>query len=154
RVWRAVFVIRHFVAGSGDLAGGACVRSSVLVLLLMSRAYASITRANTTPMPLTFADDWVTSLFENDQIAFKAVNPEEVIRAIFARTRQMLINADKTNGALLAAANGGVPVVEVMKGLHQDTQVSHNPRDKGRIGNFHITVRFAGATHHVYLIET
>src|SRR5689334_17509573 len=105
-------------------------------------------------MPLTFADTWVTSLLEGDRFAYRAINTEEVIKSIFSDSKQMLVKTDKTSGALLAAANGGGAVVEVLKGLHQDTPVSHNPRDKNRDGNFHVTVRFGGATRHVYLIET
>ena len=104
-------------------------------------------------MGLKFSDDWVTSLNPNDQRVFANVNKEDVIRSVFANTKQVVIKTDATNGGLLTAANGDGTTVEVTKGLHQDTQFSHNPRDKHRSSNFHITVNFNG-TRHVYLAET
>ena len=101
-------------------------------------------------MPIVFEEGWNTV----DANGLEGLNTVGTVDELFSTSRLALIKADNSNGALANAIQNG-ETVTIVKGFHQDTQVSSNPKDEDRSSNLHLTIRLPGevASRHAYVVQ-
>jgi len=103
-------------------------------------------------MPIEFEPGW-------DKVeakGFEELNTEETITQLFANAKANLLSKDASDGVALASAQSvkKADTVVIVKGLHQETQVSYNKKDAERSSNFHLNIRLPGekGERHVYVV--